>query len=107
MTYVIGCLAGLILGGAVGYLKNLLLWKKYFREEGSADADANGVGDIYMRSLISFGVNVATLALAFFIRDFMPFNGVALLLGTAAGLVVMNKVLALGGKKRGAKEKEA
>ena len=53
----------------------------------------------YIRSMISFGVNVLTLAAAFFLRDVVPFHGIAFLIGTAAGLSVMNKVLSVQQKK--------
>ena len=101
MTYALGGLAGLILGLAVGYLKNLLLWKKYLRDEKSAGQEAGRVGDLYMRALVSYGVNVLTLVAAFLIRDLLPFSEIAFLIGTAAGLVVMNKVLVFGQKKQG------
>ena len=88
------------LGLAVGFLKNLLLWKKYLRNEEAA-GEAAGSGDLYARALISYGVNVVTLVLAFLVRNFLPFSEIAFLIGTAAGLVVMNKVLVFGQKKQG------
>ena len=39
MTYVIGAIAGLILGGAVGYLKNLFLWQRYLQESEKKTAE--------------------------------------------------------------------
>lgn len=106
MTYALGGVAGLILGLVIGYLKNLLLWKKYFRSENAPDADAGRVGDLYMRSMISFAVNVGAMALAFFTRELLPFDGIAYLVGTAAGLVVMNKALVFSQKKREARDAE-
>ena len=64
--------------------------------ENPAEAGVNGA---YIRSMISFGVNVLTLAAAFFLRDVVPFHGIAFLIGTAAGLSVMNKVLSVQQKK--------
>ena len=101
MTYAIGGLAGLVLGLAVGFLKNLLLWKKYLRNEEAVGEAPGRVGDLYARALISYGVNVVTLVLAFLVRNFLPFSEIAFLIGTAAGLVVMNKVLVFGQKKQG------
>lgn len=46
-------------------------------------------------------MNVVTLVLAFLVRNFLPFSEIAFLIGTAAGLVVMNKVLVFGQKKQG------
>ena len=51
MTYAIGGLAGLVLGLAVGFLKNLLLWKKYLRNEEAVGEAAGRVGDLYARAL--------------------------------------------------------
>lgn len=97
LTYVFGSIAGLIIGGLAGYLKNRFLWRKYTAE--SSSSDPGQVGGIYARSMISSAVNIATLALVFLVRDIVPFSETAFLIGTAAGLVAMNKVLVFRQKK--------
>ena len=99
MTYVIGAIAGLILGGAVGYLKNLFLWQRYLQESEKKTAEEEKVGGLYARALISYAVNILTLLLAFVVRNIVPFDEAAFLIGTAIALVVMNKILAAGQKK--------
>ena len=93
MTYVFGAIAGLIVGGLAGYLKNRFLWQKYMADSSSSDAEAGQVGGIYARSMISSAVNIVTLVLVFLVRDIVPFSETAFLIGTAAGLVAMNKVV--------------
>lgn len=109
MTYIAGALAGLILGGAVGYLKNLFVWQKYLRESENANIAADSLSGLYARAFISYTVNILTLVAAFFVRDLFPFDGIAFLIGTAIALAVMNKVLAIRQKKHGndSKGKEA
>jgi hypothetical protein len=99
LTYVFGSVAGLLLGGLVGYLKNRLLWEKYLTQTQSSGADPGEVRGVYTRSMISYAVNIATLALVFFVRNIVPFSDTAFLIGTAAALVAMNKVLAFKQKK--------
>ncbi len=101
MAYVAGALAGLIFGGAVGYLKNLFVWQKYLRESEAENAAAESLSGLYTRAFISYTVNILTLAAAFFMRDLFPFSGIAFLVGTAIALAVMNKVLAIRQKNRG------
>ena len=104
MTYVIGAIAGLILGGAVGYLKNLFLWQRYLQESEKKTAEEEKEGGLYARALISYAVNILTLLLAFVVRNIVPFDEAAFLIGTAIALVVMNKILAAGQKKTMEKE---
>lgn len=106
MEYVIGAAAGLVFGGIIGQLKNLFIWRKYLRESSDAAAQA-GAGGLYARAGISYFVNILTLAAAFFLRNLMPFNGLAFLIGTAAALTVMNKMLALSQKRFEDRQKEA
>lgn len=107
MGYVAGAIAGLILGGAAGQLKNFFLWKKYLRDSVSATAQPNELAGLYARSLISYIVNILTLAAAFFMRTIFPFNGIAFLVGTAVGLTITNKLLAVWQKKQENGGKEA
>lgn len=99
LTYVFGAIAGLIVGGLAGYLKNRFLWRRYMTGDSSSDAEAGQVGGIYARSMISSAVNIVTLVLVFLVRDVVPFSETAFLIGTAAGLVAMNKVLVFKQKK--------
>ena len=100
MTYVFGSIAGLIVGGLAGYLKNRFLWQKYMADSSSSsEAGAGQAGGIYARSMISYAVNIVTLLLVFLVRNIVPFDDTAFLIGTAAALVAMNKVLVFKQKK--------
>ena len=98
MTYVIGAIAGLVIGGIVGALKNRFIWGSYLRR-GSDETEYGEAGALYSRMLISNIVNLVTLLIVFFIRNLVPFDGIALLIGTAVALAVMNRVLSMGQKK--------
>lgn len=99
MNYILGAVAGLLFGGIVGVLKNLFIWSRYEK----ADTDSNGnpaaANSIYARAMISYFVNIATLFVAFFIRNIIPFNWVAFLIATALMLSVMNHSWAIRQKK--------
>lgn len=99
VSIVIGAIAGLAAGCIVGWLKNSLIWIKYLNKTNNENPAEAGVNGAYIRSMISFGVNVLTLAAAFFLRNVVPFHGIAFLIGTAAGLSVMNKVLSVQQKR--------
>ena len=49
--------------------------------------------------MISYAVNIVTLLLVFLVRNIVPFDDTAFLIGTAAALVAMNKVLVFKQKK--------
>ncbi|MBQ4596444.1 MAG: hypothetical protein IJB14_05675 [Firmicutes bacterium] len=102
MTYVIGAIAGLIFGGIAGALKNRFIWGSYLVRE---DAFGEAAG-LYGRMLASNIVNVITLVIVFFLRNIVPFDGIAFLIGTAVAMTLMNKVLAAGQKKNVDKWKE-
>ena len=99
MKMVIGIIAGLASGCLVGYLKNCIIWLGYLKKSNNENSADTGVSGVYIRSMISYGVNILTLAAALFLRDVVPFHGIAFLIGTAAGLSVMNKVLSVQQKK--------
>ena len=99
LTYVFGSIAGLIVGGLAGYLKNRFLWQKYMADSSSSEAGAGQAGGIYASSMISYAVNIVTLLLVFLVRNIVPFDDTAFLIGTAAALVAMNKVLVFKQKK--------
>ncbi|HIU25502.1 MAG TPA: hypothetical protein IAC50_03245 [Candidatus Copromorpha excrementigallinarum] len=106
MTYVIGAVAGLLFGGVIGHLKNLFIWQSYMKKDAAGKLKGNGMGELYTRFLVSFGVNVASLLAAFLMRNIVPFDGIAFIIGTAIALSVMNKVLAGRQKKMENMQKE-
>lgn len=105
LSYGLGAIAGLIFGGIVGQLKNLFIWQRYLRKyDGAAGPD--GAGGLYGRAMVSYFVNILTLAAVFFCRNIVPFSGIAFLIGTAVALTIMNKVLAVQQKKSEDRRKE-
>ena len=94
MTYVIGALVGAAFGALVAFLKNIFIWKKYGEFDPSDGGDPAKASDIYIRSMVSFAVNVATLLVVFLLRDKMPFSFVACIIGTAAALATLNRIFA-------------
>ena len=102
MTYVIGAIAGLIFGGIVGALKNRFIWGSYLVR----DDVSNEAAGLYGRMIVSNIVNVITLVIVFLLRNIVPFDGIALLIGTAVAMTLMNKVLAAGQKKNVDKRRE-
>lgn len=107
MTYAVGAIAGLIFGGIAGQLKNILIWQKYLKKSASENNGMDSLRALYARSLISYAANVLVLAAAFLVRNAVPFDGIAFLIATAVALTIMNKVLALGQKKREDRRKES
>ena len=107
LTYIIGAAAGLIFGGIIGLLKNIFIWQRYLQKSASSNCQETGAVDVYIRAMVSYFVNILTLVIAFFIRNVLPFDGIAFLIGTAAALVIMNKVLAFRQKKNEDTREEA
>lgn len=103
MTYVLGAILGVVLGGAAGYIKNRVIWVKYMNSETEPDKEADR---LYTRMLASNFTNIAVLAAIFFTRNLQPFNGAAYLIGAALALALMNKAILLGQKKHLSQEKE-
>lgn len=102
MDYLTGALAGLVFGGAVGYLKNYFIWQRYLKKAASDSMSVYEAGSIYAKAMISYGVNVITLIGAFLLRNVVPFDGTAFLIGTAVALAVINRVLAIKQQKSSA-----
>lgn len=94
MTYVIGAVAGLVFGGIVGTLKSLFIWRKYSNVK-DPNEDPASANSIYARAMISYFVNILTLLVAFFVRNIVPFDGIAFLIATALTLAIMNHVWAI------------
>lgn len=103
MTYVIGAIAGLVIGGVVGALKNRFIWGRYLYSEDVS----NEAGALYGRMMASNVTNLITLIIVFLIRNIVPFDGTAFIIGTAVALTLMNKVLSVGQKKKEDKRREA
>ena len=97
VTYVIGAIIGLVFGGVVGALKNRFIWGEYLRRD-NEDASSGEAAALYGRILVSNAVNVVTLLVAFLLRNVLPADGIAFLIGTAVALTVMNRVLIKGQK---------
>lgn len=76
-----GALAGLVFGGAVGYLKNYFIWQRYLKKAAPDNMSVYEAGSIYAKAMISYGVNVITLIGAFLLRNVVPFDGTAFLIG--------------------------
>ncbi len=95
MTYVAGAAAGLAFGALIAFLKYVFIWRKYTeKDETSGDYSAQA-SQIYIRSMVSYAVNIGALVLVFILRDRLPFDGIACLIGTAVSLGVLNRVFAL------------
>ena len=95
VTYVIGAVVGLIFGGIVGAVKNRFIWGEYLRRTDD-DASLGEAAALYGRMLASNAVNVVTLLAAFLMRNILPVDGIAFLIGTAVALTIMNRVLTRG-----------
>ena len=64
------------------YFYNRFIWGDYLRRE-----DTSGeAGALYGRMLASNITNLVTLIIVFFLRDIVPFDGIAFLIGTAGAL---------------------
>ena len=94
VTYVIGAVVGLLFGGVIGLLKNRFIWGEYLRRDD--DTSAGEATALYGRMLASNAVNVVTLLAAFLLRNVLPLDGIAFLVGTAVALTIMNRVLTKG-----------
>lgn len=100
-----GVIAGLVLGLFIGYFKNLFIWEKYLQRNDDAYAP-NEAGALYSRMLAGNVVNIAVLAAVFFVRGFVPFDGITFLVGTAVGLTVMSRRSAVGKRRKNKREEE-
>ena len=74
----------------MAFLKDKLLWDRYLK----SDPDPSKAGAIYLRSIISFAVDVAVLALIFLLRGRLPFHWVACIVAAAMILSVLGPYLA-------------
>lgn len=95
MEYILGAVVGLLFGAAVAFLKGRLLWSRLMRE----DASQTALSGVMLGQMISFAVNVATLAIVFLLRDRLPFSWIACIVATAFALSTLNAVFAARVKK--------
>ena len=77
---VLGALAGLVLGLAVGYGNSRITKAAVAKNNG------NGMAAIAATNLVRTLINLAAMALVFFTRNLVPFPLLATLLGCAGGL---------------------
>lgn len=89
LEYVWGALAGLAFGGLAGVIKYFALWRSTIN---SPEDSSIAPSSVYTRMIISNIVNVAVLAAVFALRNHIPFDYVAALLGAAAGLSLAGKL---------------
>lgn len=94
MEYIAGALAGIVFGCAVACIKHYALWSRYLKNTETKAPDSSEAISVYTKAMISFGVNIAAFALVFFIRDVLPFDAIATMVGTAVALASMNGLLA-------------
>lgn len=87
MEYVIGAIVGILYGGLAGLLKYIFLWKKLIAQS----ADNLKMEAVTARLFISYFVNALTLLIVFLIRNKIPLDFTALIIGTAFALVVSGK----------------
>lgn len=92
MEYVVGALAGIIYGGLVGVCKYFFIWRGVISPKNDATVSMN---QIYMRMLISYGVNVIALLGTYFTRNIIPFDFVAFAIATALTLSVAGRAFPL------------
>ena len=95
MNYIIGAACGIAFGGIIGALKGLFIWHKYEKRGYESDPDPANAAGIYARAMISYFVNIATLLVAFLVRNIVPFDGIAFLIATALTLAIMNHAWAI------------
>ncbi|QAT43890.1 hypothetical protein [Aminipila luticellarii] len=91
MEYVIGAIVGILYGGLAGFLKYIFLWRKLVKETDNTIT----MGAVTTRMGISYVTNVVVLLITFLIRNRIPFDFVALIIGTAFSLALTGKIFSL------------
>ena len=92
MDYVLGALAGIVIGAVVALVKGFAMWKKYINSD--SDSPESESIRLYSRMIISNFINIGLLVALFFLRDVWPFNGFACMIGAAVALTVTNGIFA-------------
>jgi drug/metabolite transporter (DMT)-like permease len=88
MDYVWGALAGLAFGSAVAYLNSRIT--KHYLDKNRDRVGTEGVGAVMGVNGLRQVINVAALAIVFFLRNVLPLPFYAVILGTAAGLTAVS-----------------
>lgn len=91
LEYILGATVGIIYGGLVGFLKYFFLWRRIVKE----DDETITMKMVYIRMIISYTSNFITLIITYFVRDIVPFDFVALAVGTAVSLSLSGKVFSI------------
>lgn len=92
MEYLVGALAGILLGGTVGVCKYFFLWRGILSNK---EDDTITMKKMYLRMFISYIVNIITLLITYFLRNIIPFDFVAFAIATAASLSIAGKFFSL------------
>ncbi len=90
VPYVLGALVGAAVGGAAGVLKYLFLWRPWQKKPASRTEKS-----LYLRMLISNGVNVVVLVGLFLLRNVLPFPFYAVIIAAALALSVSGKLCSI------------
>lgn len=80
---LIGGVAGLVYGAAIGYVKYVALWKRTIKNKASISMSA-----VYRRMAISYVVNFVALLFVFLVRNMLPIDFMWPLIGAAISLSV-------------------
>lgn len=86
--YVLGGAVGLAFGSLAAYL-NSLITKHYLRKN-MEKRKPEGTAAVMGLSLVRQLVNIAALAIVFFVRDYVPLPFSATIVGTAVGLTAVS-----------------
>lgn len=96
--YILGGLAGLVLGAAVSVCLHRITMRKINK--------ANNTTDVMLVSGIRFVVSAALLFLIFLLRNVLPFSFYATIIGAALGLTATSVVLSMVQMRKTAREEE-
>ena len=90
VPYSTGAVAGAAYGIVIGYVKSAALWKKTLRS-----TEKISTGALYLRLGAGYAINVATLLFVFLMRNSMPWNFAAALIGAGVALSLAGKLAPL------------
>ncbi len=95
--WIAGLLAGFIYGSVVSILKYSILWRSVL----VGKKPLNSTGAVMWRYGVSVLVDIATLTVVFLLRQALPWEYLAGLVGTAVALVIGSRVIPLKMQKDG------
>lgn len=84
---IAGAIAGAAYGIVVGYIKYAAIWKKTLKSDNKIS-----MGVLYRHLGLSYAVNILTLLFVFLMRNHIPWNFAAVLIGTAVMLSLAGKL---------------